>query len=103
MTTTLTALLLCTQLFMFRPAAAEQPLSASQSRCILAAAPRQASSIRLWWGMIDPELSAWFARIPDDEDKQEQRILWDWSWRGFLASIFGQTAETEDAPDAASL
>lgn len=55
---------------------------------------------RLWWGLIDPEMSAWFARLPLDEGREDDRILWDWSWRGFLAALFGIPAEKEASPDA---
>lgn len=50
---------------------------------------------RLWWGMIDPDLAAWFARIP--QEKEEEPILWDFSWRGFLASLFGQRLAKEES------
>lgn len=43
---------------------------------------------RLWWGMIDPELSAWCARLPLHEENADTSVLWDWSWRGFWASLF---------------
>ena len=57
--------------------------------------PRQ-----LWWGMIDPELSTWFARIPGEEGEDAQPILWNWSWRGFLAALTQQPIiqEAADAP-----
>ena len=67
------------------------------------AAPAEAAiqPHQLWWGMIDPELSAWFARIPDTDGEQEQAlpVLWNWSWRSFWAALTNQTLikETSDA------
>lgn len=58
---------------------------------------------RLWWGMLDPELSTWFARIPMEEHGAEQPILWNWSWRGFLAALFEQPMLKEAATDASSV
>ena len=44
---------------------------------------------RLMWGLIDPEMSAWFALLPAEGDEDaETPVLWDWSWRGFWASLF---------------
>lgn len=54
---------------------------------LVAHCPEQHVS-RLWWGMIDPELSAWCARLPFDEANEDTPILWDWSWRSFWASLF---------------
>ena len=59
-----------------------------------------AQPTRLWWGLIDPELSVWFARLPL-ETQNGTPILWDWSWRSFLASLFGQPVMKEAIPDAA--
>lgn len=57
-----------------------------------------AQPTRLWWGLIDPELSTWFSRLPmEDED---QPILWDFSWQGFLAALFGQPLVKEVSPYA---
>lgn len=54
-------------------------------------ASARAASIPVWWSLIDPELSLWFAHIPEETAPEEgQRVLWDWSWRGFLAALFGQ-------------
>ncbi len=50
----------------------------------------------LFWGMIDPELSVWFSRVPQ-EGQPDKRVLWDFSWRGFLAALIGQPLLTEDA------
>lgn len=55
---------------------------------------------RLWWGLIDPEMSTWFARLPMEGSREDERIVWDWSWRGFLAALFGIPAEKEASPDA---
>ena len=43
---------------------------------------------KVWWGLIDPELSTWFARLPADEAAAP--LLWDWSWRSFFAALFPQ-------------
>lgn len=59
--------------------------------------PRQ-----LWWGMIDPELSAWFARIPDDQEVDALPILWNWSWRGIFAALKSQPI-VQEAADASRL
>ncbi len=59
-----------------------------------------AEPTRLWWGMIDPELSLWFARLPMEE-QEDSHILWDFSWQGFLAALFGQPLTKEAIPDAA--
>ena len=55
----------------------------------------------VFWGLIDPELSTWFSRLPSDESEQDERILWDWSWRGFLAALFGCPVVKEAQFDAA--
>ena len=59
----------------------------------------QAEPTRVLWGMIDPELSVWFSRVPG-ADKPHRTVLWDFSWRGFLAALFGQpiTQEASHAP-----
>ena len=49
---------------------------------------------KIWWGLIDPDLALWFSRIPDEF---EDRILWDWSWRGFFAALFCQPPVKEDS------
>ena len=49
---------------------------------------------KIWWGLIDPDLALWFSRIPDES---EDRILWDWSWRGFFAALFCQPLVKEDS------
>ncbi len=62
-----------------------------------AAQPGKAESQPVFFGMIDPEAALWFARIPlFSEDEEEETILWDWSWRGFLASIFSQPLVKEE-------
>lgn len=43
-----------------------------------------------WWGLLDPEASLSLALISRSEDG---RILWDWSWEGLLAALFGLMAE----------
>lgn len=81
----LLSLLLCAQLTFAAPSAAPARPSVE---------PRQ-----LWWGLIDPELSAWFTRIPDESDSQDSHVLWNWSWRSFWAALTNQTLikETSDA------
>lgn len=59
---------------------------------------------RLMWGLIDPELSVWFALLPaEDAPEKDAPILWDWSWRGFLAAIFGDSFLKEASYDGAHL
>ena len=53
----------------------------------------------LWWGMIDPELSAWFARLPDETDDSRRPVLWNWSWRSFWAALTNHSI-VKEAPDA---
>ena len=80
MMNTLLTLLLCLQLSA--PAApADAPLPMTSHT----AGPQEQ---RLWWGLIDPELSMWFSHIPWEEE--HDAILWDWSWQGFLAALFPQ-------------
>ena len=86
---TLLSLLLSLQL-----SAPVPPVSAANMPHVPAATPHAQP---LWWGLIDPELSLWFARVPDEV---EEPILWDWSWRGFLAALFPQPLmkEADHAP-----
>lgn len=58
---------------------------------------------RLMWGMLDPELSAWFARIPGETDGTARPVLWNWSWRGFWAALFEQPMLKEATADALSI
>ena len=51
------------------------------------------------WGMIDPEMSLWFSRVPKTT-QPGRRVLWDFSWRGFLAALTMQPLYTEDAAHA---
>lgn len=53
----------------------------------------------VFWGMIDPELSLWFSRVPE-KTCPGKTILWDFSWRGFLAALIGQPMYTEDPAHA---
>ena len=64
-----------------------------------AAQDAPASPAPVFWGMIDPELSLWFSRTPF-ERQPGRRVLWDFSWRGFLAALTGQPilAEVPHAP-----
>lgn len=91
----LLSLLLALQL-MFSGASYHQP-----AQTIPAQTAPQVS--RLWWGMLDPELSAWFAHIPMKEQDSQRHILWNWSWRGFLAALFEQPMLKEASADAASV
>ena len=62
-------------------------------------APADSQAVRLWWGLIDPELSLWFSRLPLEET-DDKPILWDFSWRGFLAALFGTPIVTEEVTNA---
>lgn len=75
------------------------PPTAHPSALTLAAAHR-AAPVRLWWSLIDPELSLWFARVPEETSPGEDRVLWDWSWRGFLAALFGQPLVQQEVSHA---
>lgn len=55
---------------------------------------------RLFWGMIDPELSLWFSRIPDTRQEDASPLHWDFSLRGFLSALFAQPIIKEDATHA---
>lgn len=57
---------------------------------------------QLWWGMIDPELSTWFARIPDEGEDEALPVLWNWSWRGIWAALTRQPL-VQEAADASRL
>ena len=86
MTNTLLTLLLALQLSL--------PQGTADSAHTLACqAPQQPHPLQTWWGLIDPDLSLWFAHIPTEEDKP---LLWDWSWRGFFAALFAQPLVKED-------
>ena len=59
---------------------------------------------RLMWGLIDPELSAWFAQLPDERTEDDApRVLWDWSWQGLLAALFGDSLIKEVPADGTHL
>ena len=51
-----------------------------------------ARPLQVWWGLIDPDLALWFARVPADNDAA---FHWDWSWEGFLAALFPQSPVKE--------
>ncbi len=86
MTNTLLTLLLSLQLTL--PAQPAAPQS-------LAYHPRaDVQPQKIWWGLIDPELALWFAHLPEESDGP---LLWDWSWRGFLAALFPQSLVKEDS------
>lgn len=83
--------------------AVDQPLQAPASPPLSCSIQEELHTARLWWGLIDPELSAWFARLPFSEADEGETILWDWSWRGFLASLFNTHLTKEDATYAPSV
>lgn len=57
---------------------------------------------RMMWGLIDPELAAWFALLPGNSIGEDgPRVLWDWSWQGFLAALFGDHFIKEVPADGA--
>ena len=97
MPNTLLSLLLSMQLFLCSAAPAPTDPAAG-GQALAAGSP--ARETRLWWGMIDPELAAWFARLPLEQEKEERTVLWDWSWRGFLAAIFPTFQAEEGCTDA---
>ena len=68
--------------------------------CLMNLRPAPVQERRLWWGLIDPELSLWFSRLPDSSRAGDASIRWDFSWRGFLAALFGQPIIEEDAAHA---
>ena len=61
--------------------------------------PTDSQVVPLWWGLIDPELSLWFSRLPLEET-DDKPILWDFSWRGFLAALFGTPIMPEEVTNA---
>ena len=85
MTNTLLTLLLALQLTL-----SEQPTVPQKMvyRPGYDARPQQT-----WWGLIDPELALWFARLPEETGDS---VRWDWSWEGFLAALFPQSPVKED-------
>ena len=89
--------LLCsgTTLSPVQPSTSYQPLA-------LARTTQNSPEVqRVVWGLIDPELATWFSHIPSEETEWEERILWDWSWRGFLAALFECPVVKEAQFDAA--
>ena len=90
MMNTLLTLLLSLQLALPLP-----PANAARSLPFSPADERH--SQQMWWGLIDPELALWFARVPGET---EETILWDWSWQGFFAALFPQSLmkEADHAP-----
>jgi hypothetical protein len=52
--------------------------------------------------MLDPELSAWFARVPHGNASSMTFLQWDWSWRGFFSALFEQPMLKEAGTDAQS-
>ena len=59
----------------------------------------EATQTRLLWGLIDPELSLWFAQ-PSVAQDRDSPILWDWSLRTFFATLFGHPTIKEDTGHA---
>lgn len=81
MTRTLLSLFLSAQLLCIAP----------QAQFLTLTSVQQPAPTRLWWSLIDPELSLWFARVPEEAAPEaDEPVLWDWSWRGFLAALFGR-------------
>lgn len=92
----LLSLLLALQMTFPLPAAAS-----SRMTCSPVQEPPRVQ--KLWWGMLDPELSAWAARIPMEESDGSQPVQWCWSWRGFLAALLGQPMMKEATTNAPSV
>ena len=76
------------------------PLSDAQQACSPSSVPPQ--SQKLFWGMLDPELSAWFARVPHENASSMTLLQWDWSWRGFFSALFERPMLKEAGTDAQS-
>lgn len=58
---------------------------------------------RLMWGMLDPELSAWYARVPSDDGADARPVMWRWGWRAFWAALLQQPIVKEATGDAQTL
>ena len=54
-----------------------------------------ATPARLWWGMIDPELSLLMACTGRTDTTQP--VIWDWSWRAFWAALLHLPMTAEGA------
>lgn len=91
MTRTVLSLLLSAQLLCAVP----------QPQRLTMPAAETATPVRLWWSLIDPDLALWFAHIPEESASEEEApVLWDWSWRGFLAALFGRPLAKEEPTHA---
>ena len=86
MTNTLLALLLSFQLAL--------PMQHAEPQKALYHPRQHTQAEKTWWGLIDPELALWFARLPGEA---EDTILWDWSWQGFFSALFPQPLIKEDS------
>lgn len=51
-----------------------------------------------WWGLIDPRLALWSAAVPQKKPATET-IVWDWSFRSFLAALLGRPLPETEAQD----
>ena len=58
---------------------------------------------RLMWGMLDPELSAWYARVPSGTGMDTSPIAWRWGWQAFWAALFQQPIVKEASGNAQAL
>ena len=88
MSATILSLLLSAQLLVSTPPAAATLSCVPQT---------QVQETRLWWGLIDPELSLWFCAPRQEEDQADAPVLWDFSWRSLWAAIFRQPLVKEAA------
>ena len=79
------------------------PFPPSERDMLVTYTQEQPRQQQLMWGMLDPELSTWFARIPMNAEDEAYPILWNWSWRGFWAALFEQPMLKEAAADAPSI
>ncbi len=79
------------------------PSPAAEPDIIFTQVQTQPRPQQLMWGMLDPELSVWYARIPLDREDEAYPIRWNWTWRGFLAALFEQPMLKEAAADAPSI
>lgn len=89
-------------LFLALQISVSAPPSPHSASCSLPA-QNETQYTRLWWGLVDPELSGWFARIPFEDHTPRHPIVWDWSWRSFLVALFQQPLLKEAATDAYSV
>lgn len=58
---------------------------------------------RLMWGMLDPELSAWYARVPSEAGTDARPVVWRWGWHAFWAALLQQPIVKEASGNAQTL